>query len=221
MKKILSLILITTIGIGLYGQRWERDDDDRYNNREIYTLFGNNRFQSGGYGGFGAGYTQIDGKDAITTSGRGAWIIGHGLAIGIAGTGFVNDFHYDTFLEEDVNLVGGYGGLLIEPIILGRSPVHISIPLIAGVGGIAYTRSSWTGNNWEYTDTWVEDSDTYLIFEPGVELEFNILRFFRIAAGISYRLTSDISLLEYDPGVIPSDVLNGYTAGITFKFGKF
>lgn len=215
MKKIFSLIIVLSIGFSLYAQRDER------NNHEIYTLFGNNRFSSGGYGGFGAGYTIIDGKDAITTTGRAAWVIGHGLALGVAGTGFVNDYHYDAGIDENVNLAGGYGGFLIEPILLGRSPVHLAFPIVAGLGGIAYTRSTWTGDPWAYTDSWVEDMDTYLIFEPGVELEFNILRFFRLAAGVTYRMTSPISLIESEPGLVASDVLDGFSAGITFKFGKF
>lgn len=215
MKRILVLSLVFFLGISLYGQREER------NNREIYTLFGNNRFSNGGYAGFGAGYTMIDGKDAVTSTGRAAWIVGHGLALGFAGTGFVNDFHYDAFLGEDVNLAGGYGGILIEPILLGRSPIHLSFPVIGAVGGIAYTRTTWNGDPWSYADSWVEDTDTYLLLEPGVELELNILRFFRLAAGVSYRMTSDISLIENDPGLISRDVLEGFTAGITFKFGKF
>lgn len=209
MKKIFSFLILSVIGISLFAQDYE--DDTR-----IKTLFDDNNFTNGGYGGFGIGYSVIDDKDAVVMSGRGAWLIGQSIGFGIAGAGFINDYHYDAFLGEDVNLSGGYGGILIEPIVFPRSPVHLAFPIIGGVGGIAYTRSYWQNDPWEYRNAFVEDTETFLIFEPGVELELNLLRFFRMGLGMTYRLTSNIDLVD-----TPSDVLNGITAGIVFKFGKF
>lgn len=216
MKNILSLIFIFSLVISLYGQQEEEDQDRRNNRGEIQTLFGRNKVNNGGYGGFGAGYTLIDDKDALISSGRGAWIIGHSLALGFSGTGFINSFHYDPYVDADVNLTGGYGGFLIEPIIFGRFPVHLSLPIVAGFGGIAYTQTQWTDAPWGYQNSWIEDYDSYLIFEPGVEIELNILKFFRMAIGLTYRMTSDINLLNTAP-----DVLEGVSGGISFKFGKF
>ena len=64
----------------------------------------------------------------------------------------------------------------------------------------------------------IEDKDAtgYLLIEPGIELEFNVVRFFRLALGGYYRYTSKIQLND-----TPEDVLNGWSAGITLKFGKF
>jgi hypothetical protein len=53
----------------------------------------------------------------------------------------------------------------------------------------------------------------FFIVEPAVELEFNLARFFRTAATLSYRYTSDIDLLGMD-----ENVLNGLHLGLTFKF---
>jgi hypothetical protein len=209
MKKILLIAAIVLTGTTLFGQ-W--DDDDH----EIKTIFGNNNFYMGGYGSFGGGYTVIDDKDAIVMSARGAWLVGRWLGFGVAGAGFINDFHYDAVLDADVNLTGGYGGVLIEPIIFPRSPVHLTFPVIAGVGGIAYTSSEWVRNDWDYTESWVEDTDTYLVFEPGVEIEFNLLKFLRLSGGVSYRYTSPIDLMD-----TPSDALEGITTSVSLKFGKF
>ncbi|MCF8379360.1 MAG: hypothetical protein K9H49_07270 [Bacteroidales bacterium] len=215
MKKILSLLIIFSFMLCAYGQ--ENEMNSRYqNNSEINTLFGRNKISSGGYGGFGVGYSSINNKDAIITTARGAWIIGHGLAIGFAGTGFMNSFQYDPVLDADVNLTGGYGGLLVEPILMGRFPVHLSFPVIAGIGGVAYTSSQWTNDPWGYQESWIEDYTNFFILEPGVELEFNVLKFFRFAFGLSYRMTSDISLMS-----TPPTALNGLSGGMTFKFGKF
>lgn len=209
MKKVFALFTLALFMLPSIGQS-NGDDGD------IKTLFGSNDFRYGGYGAFGAGYSLIDNKDAILMTGRGAWLMSRNLGFGIAGTGFINDYHYDSQLGEDVNLTGGYGGLLFEPILLPISPVHLSFPIIAGAGGIAYTRSNRVNDPWDYRQAWVEDTEFFLFVEPGVELEFNLLKFFRLAFGVSYRLTSDINLIDTAP-----DVLNGISSGVTFKFGKF
>jgi hypothetical protein len=200
MKKTILIAMLFSLTLTAIAQR-----ENDYNNKgEIKTLFGQQGHSNGGYGAFGVAYSMIDDVDAIVISGRGAWIVNHTLALGIAGGGFLNDYRYSTLYQEDVNLTGGYGGLLIEPIIFPKSPVHLSVPIVAGVGGIAFTRAAYKNDPWEYEDYWVEDTDAFLVFEPGVEIELNLLRFFRLAFGVSYRMTSKINLVE-----TPSDVMNG------------
>lgn len=185
--------------------QWRGDD-------EIKTLMGRSS-SVGGYGGLSVAYSQIDAKDAFIFGGRGAVIMGHAFALGIGGAGFINDFHYDYLLGKNISLAGGYGGLFFEPIIFPKFPVHISIPVLVGVGGIAY--ASIETNSWD-DEYFVEDSETFLIAEPGVELEMNVARYFRFSLGGYYRYTSEIDLMNTD-----SDVLNGFSFGVNFKFGKF
>lgn len=211
MKNYISILCLMLLPMFATGQRNERS-----NEREYQTIFGRNSVSHGGYGAFGGGYSMIDDKNGAVMSGRAAWIIGHGLGLGFSGTGFINDFSYDQATNENVNLTGGYGGFLVEPILFPKAPVHLAFPVVAGVGGIAYTRTPASGDPWDYNDPWIEDTETFLILEPGVELELNVLRFFRLAFGMSYRMTTDINLIDTRP-----DVLNGVAAGITFKFGKF
>ncbi|MCB8994446.1 MAG: hypothetical protein H6538_02440 [Bacteroidales bacterium] len=215
MKKLILLATVLFSSVYIFAQQDNRGDNSRQDN-QIHTLMGRNHQSNGGYGSFGAGYTIIDGKDAATLTGRAAWIMGHSVALGFAGTGFVNSFTPDVQPDRFINLTGGYGGLLFEPILLPRFPVHLSFPMIAGVGGIAYTSSYKPANSWDYYDTWVEDTQTYLIAEPGVELELNVLKFFRMSFGLSYRFTTDINWIYTGP-----DVLEGWNAGMSFKFGKF
>jgi hypothetical protein len=216
MKNLILYSIIALASISIYAQNEGKDSHEGRSNDEIRTLMGRNQHSNGGYGSFGAGYTMIDKKDAVTLSGRGAWIVGHSLALGFAGTGFINSFSPDIVPDRVVNLTGGYAGFLFEPILLPKFPVHLSFPVIAGAGGIAYTSSLQPVNSWEYYDTWVEETETYLIAEPGVELELNVLKFFRMAFGLSYRFTTDINWNHSSP-----DVLEGWTAGMSFKFGKF
>jgi hypothetical protein len=208
MKKIITLLLIALTVPLLQAQE---------ENGEFKTLFGDRHISHGGYGALDIRYSTIDGKDAFLMGGRGAWVIGHGFALGFGGMGFLNDYHYNPDIAggRNVNLAGGYGGLLLEPILFPKFPVHVSIPVLIGAGGIAYT-TSYNPYDWDESHYFVEEATAYFVLEPGIELEFNIVRFFRLAIGGYYRYTSDIRL--YDT---PENVLHGFSGGITLKFGKF
>lgn len=189
--------------------------------KEIRTLFGDRRIVHGGYGAFTFGYSEIENLSAFSAGGRGAWIIGHWFAMGFGGTGFINDISYNDRLNQNVNLSGGYGGLLLEPIILPWFPVHISIPVLFGAGGIAYITSNESYAEYE-PPTWIEDATSFLILEPGAELEFNIIKYLRLSFGISYRLTTEIIL---DEDIIQDNIstypLAGLSGNISLKFGRF
>ncbi len=199
---------------------------DSYQNDEVRTVFSKNK-SNGGYGALTVSYSNIGGYDAIVTGGRGAFIFDHSLAIGFGGYGFVNNLNYDYYHYENdtrLSLAGGYGGLLIEPIIAGKSPVHLSFPVLIGAGGVAlvdmYNYDYWDQQypQYEYAN------DVFFVLEPAVELEFNLARFFRIAAAVSYRYTSNIDLKRAGVELssqTKADALRGFNFGLTFKFGKF
>ena len=209
MKKIaiiLSLLLAVTF----------TNAQDDYQNDEIQTIF-SKRKSNGGYGAFTIGYSEIGGRDALVTGGRGAFIFDHSLAIGLGGFGFVNNLDYHSYYNEnEYSLAGGYGGIFVEPIIAGRSPVHVSFPILIGMGGV----SLFENYGWDYWEPHHPSpsfgNDVFFVVEPAVELEFNLARFFRLAVTASYRHTSKIELLETD-----ENVLRGFNFGMTFKFGKF
>jgi hypothetical protein len=207
MKK-LTLLIFLCLGFHIVSAQDENNDD------QISTLFSKNR-SNGGYGAFSFSYTQINGKDAFLMGARGSWVIGHSFAIGLGGCGFVDNVDYHGWVNSTPynSLGGGYGGLYLEPIIAPRFPVHLSFPILLGVGGITNMPINQNLDNWIPDET---NSDTYLVFEPAVELEFNMTHHLRMAATFSYRITSGISMIDTDP-----DVLEGMAAGLIFKFGRF
>jgi len=190
----------------------------------------NGRVSHGGYGSLTFGYTKIDNQDAVLIGGRLAWVANHRFAMGLAGQGFFNnlDKDYNYYNPGDYSLAGGYGGLFIEPIIMPNYPVHISIPVIMGVGGVAATkRDNW--EQYEYNNNYYYDSDVFLVFEPGVDVEFNIARFFRLAIGGSYRMTNGVNLrykyiddfnVEQET-IVAKDALDGFNLKLSLKFGWF
>lgn len=228
MKQIISILIMALAIISTNAQ----DDNG------VKTIFNNNNNSSnGGYGALMIGYSQISNKDAILIGGRGAWIIDHNFGLGIGGYGFMTDPQMDPYITNTITggsskyqINGGYGGLLLEPIIGAKKPVHLSIPILIGAGGIAYTKH-WENSdfdNYDYKDTY-EDSDAFFVIEPSLELEFNMIKFMRVALYASYRYTSNIDL-KYDetrdnlpdPNQIgSSDMLRGMNYGIVLKFGRF
>lgn len=224
MRKLVLITLVLCFASMIQAQEKE----------EMKLLFPrtnkNGRVSHGGYGSLSFGYTKIDNQDAVLIGGRLAWVANHRFAMGLAGQGFFNnlDKDYDYNNPGDYSLAGGYGGLFIEPIIMPNYPVHISIPVIMGVGGVAATkRDNW--EQYEYNNNYYYDSDVFLVFEPGVDVEFNIARFFRLAIGGSYRMTNGINLrykyiddfnVEQET-IVAKDALDGFNLKLSLKFGWF
>ncbi|MFH0866864.1 MAG: hypothetical protein V1904_11765 [Bacteroidota bacterium] len=204
MKKIVFLTIMlfaTTIVLA------QDKNDSLKKKNEIKTVFGNKKVPQGVYFGFSVGYSIIKDKDAFTSGARLMWVIGHSFAWGLAGSGFANNFHSDA----GSSLQGGYGGLMFEPILLPKYPVHLSFPVMLAAGGVAKVNADM----WE-SDYMADDDDAFFIAEPGVELEMNLLKFVRLSVGVTYRFTTDIYLANES-----HDVLNGLNTMVSLKFGKF
>ncbi len=190
-------------------------------------LGGDKKLHHGGWGAPTTHYTRIMDQDALLVGARGAWIIDHRVSIGLAGQGLVTpvaNSAYDAHLIEQgevllrrSSLYMGYGGLLIEPVIAYRSPVHITLPVIVGAGGVTYGYGSRLPEDFDpltYDDRY--DAQAFFVVEPGIELEMNIIPLLRVGIGASYRYTTDLDL-----PATPKDALHGLNAGISVKVGRF
>ena len=213
MKKVnvfLAILIIASVFVCC-----KKDDP----NPEAYD---NANISNGGYIGLNTRYNKISEINALQIGARAGWIAGHFLAVGIEGYAFINDYKYDLRLDGDYNLSGGYGGFFIEPIILPKFPVHISIPVHFGIGQIGYGNNTFNEN---FSEDWhqkLESIDNFLLIEPGVELEVNLTSFCRLGFGVYYKFTTDIDL-RYQTGlpINSTDVLKGISGGFSLKFGKF
>ncbi len=220
------IVVIVILGSQVFGQNDNEEKKENSDNEEIKTIFKTPSAKSFGfYIAFSAQYSSLkDDMDAYLIGGRLSCILNHNVGIGIGGYGFVNDMKYnDVDGAEDYYLVGGYGGLYIEPILFPKSPIHISFPILIGAGGVSYEEAIDNGDDWWDDDKWDDwedretvDSEGFFVIEPGVEIEFNMMKNLRLAVGASYRKTVGIDLINSD-----SDIIDGFNAGLTFKIGKF
>lgn len=209
MKRIYLVLLFVFCTGYLIAQQSESQNPG---NPEIKTIFGGKKV--GGYGAVSIAYSRINKNNAVTLGARGGVVLGRSLVIGIGTKCFVNTYRNDPALNRQINLLGCYGGFFAEPIIFPNSVVHLTFPVEAGLGGVAYT--TWVKNGFSSNSSNVDETSAFMFIEPSVEIECNLVKFFRVSAYFSYRFTTPTDMQN-----ISASALNNYAAGIMFKFGKF
>ena len=223
MKKLTAILFLMCLGMMSFAQEATTTPDQNTNNDEIRTLFGKGKKATfGWFLGPNGGYTKFSSSDVSLAGLSAGLIINHNFTIGLTAYGIANNpgLTYEKFIDgKDVRLEGGWGGLLIEYTLFPKAPVHVTFPVLIGGGQLAYhsVKEEYTqnGNEWDWNHERL-DSDKFFIVEPGVKAEVNIFRFMRFGAGVSYRYTPDLELLNTSAGFI-----NNFTVSGSLKFGKF
>jgi hypothetical protein len=176
---------------------------------EMKTLFGGSH-TNGFYISYDLGVGNPNKMHIVETGGRMVWIIDHGIGLGLFGTGLLSASDFIAkinTIDSRISVGGGYGGFMFEPIIRPMSSIHVTTPVMLGVGGAGISSSLVSPQN---------NGDGFLVLKPGVEIEFNVLRHFRMGLGLQYRYVYGLNLDGLD-----NDDLNGFNCNIVFKVGKF
>jgi hypothetical protein len=174
--------------------------------RPVETLI-HGRPVIGFFGGPVLKYSYLDQRFAFFVGGRGAISFYDIFAIGGGGYGLVNEIPvpysqapYEQYLSF------GYGGLILEFLVASRKVVHLSMHTLIGAGSLYYHDYYW--RSW--------GDDVFFVLEPGLDLELNVSRCFRIGMGGTYRFVSGVSVPEFT-----DQDMSGFSAALTFKFGRF
>jgi hypothetical protein len=196
MNKSVPILILMMTGAFLFGQE--------------QTLV-RGHVDHGGYGGPGLKLSQITGETAILTGGSGGWIIDHVVFLGGGGYSLVNEIPFgQSEAGEDRYISFDYGGLELGFILGSDRLIHLTAHSLFGTGVVGY----------RFHDIDIEDpetaSDLIWVLEPTVNLELNVMKFFRIGAGASYRY-----VLGVDSGGLTNDDFGGLSAMLMLKFGKF
>jgi len=159
----------------------------------------------------------------------GGVILDHHWTIGFSGSllGNPHGLHYDSIYYDTVGkpkkgayLHGGYGGLLLEYTLLPNSVVHVSFPLMIGMGYMVLMSENHyehNSTNWDEDDHNYKVADTYcFVIEPGIRAEFNLVRMFRMGITLSYRYSPNFNM----EGISKYE-LNQFNAKLSFRMGKF
>ncbi|TYZ10558.1 hypothetical protein FY528_08820 [Hymenobacter lutimineralis] len=159
-----------------------------------------------------AQYARLDGQDALAATGRIGVSFNRSFALGLGGTALTNgripnrwDDPIDTSSPD--YLAAAYGGIYLEPMFPAGKAIHLTFPVLLGAGAATKERDL-NGPYYRY------QADEFLIVEPGVQLEVNLLKYVALGAGASYRMTTGLNLPDTS-----SKALNGMSAGVTLKLG--
>lgn len=233
MKKAIFLIACMTIAFAGYTQV-SQSHDSVSSTGKMNTLFcpwhglqncpiGYFMEVDGGYSHFGHSSVALPGFSAGV-------ILQHHWTFGIA-LNFISDMHNpkhhvknETDSVEDNHhsspFNGGYGGFLFEYTLLPLSKVHVSFPLLLGIGSISHnhyaTDSIMSTNKNEWIQSHFTHTEHFFVIEPGVKLELNLIKHMRMGFELSYRYSP-----EWDHCVTSPDLLNQLTGKISLAFGKF
>jgi hypothetical protein len=212
-KRVILSICAALSALALQAQ-------DETNQPQIQTIFSQTS-PIGWWVGPEFAYTTFDKKDVGLAGISGGIIINHNFSIGLAGIGIMtnNNLKFSGVNDTaDVYLYGGYGGLIVEYRINPVQPVNIAFPLLIGGGGAAF--STWGPNHWNNSNSDPNDGmynwDSFFVLEPGVIVGINLLKFMRLDGGVTYRFVQGLSLPNTS-----SDLMNGFNAKLSLKFGRF
>ncbi len=200
-------ILIIVMLQGLVSFTYAQEDAGESSKKnKMQTLFA---FDSKitGYGSFDTKFTRMNGADAVLIGGHGGVIFNSYFYFGLGAYGQVTNSQFTGSLpEETLNMHMGYTGMMMGFNIMPTKVVHFSVPLFVGVGNIELDRDN----------IFVENS-AFLLFEPGLQVEINVLQFMKIGLGGGYRLVNGTNLRND----ISDDDLTYWTGNFSLIFGKF
>ncbi|MCV9386920.1 hypothetical protein [Reichenbachiella ulvae] len=181
---------------------------------EIRTLTGSSH-HGGGFFGLGVKMSEFQNKSLAMGGIRAAWIINRTLSFGVDAWGVIPSTEYTDIPNPnnyDLNLVGGYGGVFLEPILFSNQVIHLTFPVSSGAGWLGYIPNIYG----DQSSDQLIDQDVFWYVEPGAAVELNISRNFRLNFAVSKRFTQDLDLIGAEDAGF--DELN-YT--LSMKIGRF
>lgn len=220
MKKIFLGVAIV-FGLTANSQEIDKQVDD---NRTVF----NGIRSFGGFMGVSSKVGDVNGQSALLAGVEFAAVLSSQINIGFVGYGLTTHVESDASDSYDnpYDIHMGYGGLLIEPVIASKRMVHLSFPIILGVGGAGTHKSMKTINqirkaNNDLTDRdnvefYRHETDVILVGEPGINLEINLLKNMRLNLGGSYRYVYDSQIED-----VSDEELSGPMVSAGLRFGWF
>ena len=188
------------------------------NDQDYITFNDRNNVVHGVYLGIPMAYGEIDGKESYFAGLKLAYVANRQFEVGIATVGFYSQQNLSGEISLDnEDLIGGYVGLHLEPILFGRRAVSLSFPQLIGAGAIGYVDGDvFENDDLDFDEDDVDTSDVIFVYEPGISALFNISRYVQLEASGKYRFSSKIRLEQE-----AVDRINGFSIGLGVKVGIF
>jgi hypothetical protein len=183
------------------------------------TLFEGN-LDVAGFGGPEVRYTRIADQDGLMLGARGGVILNRSIVLSGAGWGMVteidsppnSDGSFDIQALTDIRF--GYGGFQFEYLVKPDAVAHVGLSALVGGGATqrVFDRPGRDGFR-DDDDNRIGDPDGFFVFEPGVNLEVNVMRWLHMSGGVSYRIVNGVERPN-----LSNDDLSGISATFGVKF---
>ncbi len=155
--------------------------------------------------GSNAQYSMLAGQ--FTPMAGASWLlhINKKWGIGAAAYGTANNSFAPTAINAAklLSLRNGYGGLLLEYTPKPNAAVHVSFPLLIGGGMASVDSVSNSGrrnglgsrndrNDRNEMNRRNGNNVSFVVIQPGINIEANVLRYARVFVGASYRIVPSV-----------------------------
>ena len=121
---------------------------------------------------------------------------------------------------KNVRIYCGYGGILLEPTLFPKFPIHLTFPVSFCVGNISYYLKPTGASYWSKTNGEYLGSYTFFMINLGVRLELNVIRNMRITCGPSYHWIPS-QKISPNPDYQPSGLLSSLSLDFSIKIGNY
>jgi len=214
--KNLTAALLLLCAFSCYSQRYEDVNDPN----EIKSILSkDNEIQ--GFGGIDGKLGDIRGDRTLFLGAYGGVIVNRSFLFGVAAYGLASQPGFEGFVPsanqfKELKRYGGYGGLLIGATVFGREVVHLSMPVLLGAGNLEISDDSFFGPQVGSSNDFTIERSAFFIVEPGLQLEFNITSYLRLAAGANYRWVTGLELEN-----ATDNDLSGWGGVLSVRVGRF
>jgi hypothetical protein len=181
------------------------------------------------YGQTGGAFNSFAGSSAM-------FIVNKKLALGVTAATNIQE-NFSPSSVSPLLLRSTFGGAKIEYTPRPNAAVHLTFPLVIGMGvaqadSATYVGSVKNGNNGGGKDHNGKDnfpggqngnnergiSADYFVVQPGVQLEANLARFVKLYAGVNYRVGFGTETIA---SPLSKTTMTGVSANVGLKVGLF
>jgi hypothetical protein len=188
-----------------------------YDNNQLRTLFDDFSKHNSYWISYDQRWGKIQGIQRAVSGGKIGWTMNRQLTIGLAGYSLVADDDID-FLNIDNSAAKGtysmgYGGIFLEYTFRPTDLIHFSANSFVGFGGNTLVSKNAPTNPWS----------AFVVFEPGVAAEINIIKWIKCGASANYRLASTFAQNDVYKANdnLTSIGHDGFSYGFYIKIGFF
>ena len=193
MKHIILFIFYFGFSTLLLAQHYSDEQDED----EIKSLIGKHK-ELTGFGNIDFRIGNLMESQVLIMGGYGGILINKNVMLGVAAYGLTTKVEFEgvnpkSGVAKDLNLHGGYAGLLLGFKIWSKEIIHLSFPTVIGGGQLDVSDPGYFTNRPDDSDYTLESS-AYFLFEPSALLEINISNHFRLGFGAGYRIVKGLNL---------------------------